>query len=163
MSDAILVLNAGSSSIKFALFETLGRANLRLNCKGLLDEDQDDPRLIVNDAAGAGPARKAPYSVSGWIVWRHHRLGGRPRHGDRSYRPPGRPRRQALHLPSSGLPGRLLKTGQRRDDVLGHSIGKVFLLDIAGHIRERKHRNGRLVRQRRRAFFLGSKIWRSLS
>jgi hypothetical protein len=52
MSDAILVLNAGSSSIKFALFETLGRANLRLNCKGLLDEDQDDPRLIVNDAAG---------------------------------------------------------------------------------------------------------------
>jgi acetate kinase len=52
MSDAILVLNAGSSSIKFALFETLGRDNLRLDCKGLLDEDQDDPRLIVNDAAG---------------------------------------------------------------------------------------------------------------
>ncbi|OCK53814.1 acetate kinase [Bradyrhizobium sp. LMTR 3] len=52
MSDAILVFNAGSSSIKFALFETYDRGDPRLFCKGLLDEDQDEPRLIVKDAGG---------------------------------------------------------------------------------------------------------------
>jgi acetate kinase len=49
MSDAIFVLNAGSSSIKFALFETTDRGDPRLSCKSLLDEDQNYPRLIVKD------------------------------------------------------------------------------------------------------------------
>jgi acetate kinase len=52
MSDAILVFNAGSSSIKFALFETSDRGDLRLSCRGLLDEDQADPRLVVTDTSG---------------------------------------------------------------------------------------------------------------
>jgi acetate kinase len=52
MSDAILVLNAGSSSIKFSLFEASGRGDPRLSCRGLLDEDQADPRLTVKDPVG---------------------------------------------------------------------------------------------------------------
>ncbi|XIA62890.1 acetate/propionate family kinase [Bradyrhizobium sp. TZ2] len=52
MSNSILVFNAGSSSIKFALFEISNRENPGLFYKGLLDEDQDEPRLTVKDAAG---------------------------------------------------------------------------------------------------------------
>jgi acetate kinase len=52
MSDAILVLNAGSSSIKFALFDVSGQGDPRLSYKGLLDEDEVDPRLTVKDPAG---------------------------------------------------------------------------------------------------------------
>lgn len=52
MSDAVLVLNAGSSSIKFALFESSGRGGPRLSYRGLLDDDQKDPRLIVKDPDG---------------------------------------------------------------------------------------------------------------
>src|SRR6478672_9290914 len=52
MPDAILVLNAGSSSIKFSLFETSDRSHPRLSRKGLLDEDEADPRLTVKDPAG---------------------------------------------------------------------------------------------------------------
>jgi acetate kinase len=42
MSNAILVFNAGSSSIKFALFESSGRDDPRLSYRGLLDDDQID-------------------------------------------------------------------------------------------------------------------------
>jgi acetate kinase len=51
MSDAVLVLNSGSSSIKFAVFDIAADAPALL-CKGLLDEHDSAPRLIVNDAAG---------------------------------------------------------------------------------------------------------------
>jgi acetate kinase len=51
MSDAVLVLNSGSSSIKFAVFE-LSAAEPALICKGLLDEHEVAPRLIVTDAHG---------------------------------------------------------------------------------------------------------------
>jgi acetate kinase len=51
MSDAVLVLNAGSSSIKFGLFD-IGAAEPQLLCKGLLDEQEKAPRLLVNDASG---------------------------------------------------------------------------------------------------------------
>ncbi|MBK0621077.1 hypothetical protein, partial [Klebsiella pneumoniae] len=37
MSDNVLVLNAGSSSIKFALFD-VGAADPELRCKGIIDE-----------------------------------------------------------------------------------------------------------------------------
>lgn len=50
-SDAVLVLNAGSSSIKFGLFE-IGASEPALLCKGLLDEHEDKPRLIVRSRAG---------------------------------------------------------------------------------------------------------------
>ncbi len=51
MSDAILVLNSGSSSIKFALFD-ISRAEPRLLCKGLLDEHDARAGFTVTDASG---------------------------------------------------------------------------------------------------------------
>ncbi len=51
MSDAILVLNAGSSSIKFGLFD-VSRTEPALLCKGLLDEHDAEPRLTVMDPSG---------------------------------------------------------------------------------------------------------------
>ena len=51
MSDAVLVLNAGSSSIKFGLFD-ISRTEPDLLCKGLLDEHDAKPRLTVTDRSG---------------------------------------------------------------------------------------------------------------
>ncbi len=51
MPDAILVLNAGSSSVKFGLFE-ITPAEPLLKCKGLLDEQEKAPRLVISDASG---------------------------------------------------------------------------------------------------------------
>jgi len=48
MSEAILILNAGSSSIKFALFlRSAGDPVLR--CRGVLDEHDAQPRLTISD------------------------------------------------------------------------------------------------------------------
>jgi acetate kinase len=46
MSDAILVLNAGSSTIKFGLFE-IAPDGPTLLCKGLLDEHDATPQLTI--------------------------------------------------------------------------------------------------------------------
>jgi acetate kinase len=51
MSDAVLVLNSGSSSIKFAVFD-ISADEPALLCKGLLDEHDSAPRLTVNDPSG---------------------------------------------------------------------------------------------------------------
>ncbi|MFK4509475.1 acetate/propionate family kinase [Bradyrhizobium daqingense] len=51
MSDMVLVLNAGSSSIKFGLFE-LTAAGPALLCNGLVDEHEAMPRLMVKSPAG---------------------------------------------------------------------------------------------------------------
>jgi acetate kinase len=51
MSNAVLVLNSGSSSIKFGLFD-IAAAEPNLLCKGLLDEHEAKPRLNVSDASG---------------------------------------------------------------------------------------------------------------
>ncbi|MBR0838764.1 acetate/propionate family kinase [Bradyrhizobium liaoningense] len=51
MSDTVLVLNSGSSSIKFGLFD-VSVADPALLCKGLLDEHEAKPRLVVKSAAG---------------------------------------------------------------------------------------------------------------
>ena len=51
MSDAILVLNAGSSSIKFGLFDISG-TEPRVLFRGLLDEHEAKPGFIVTDAVG---------------------------------------------------------------------------------------------------------------
>jgi acetate kinase len=51
MSDAVLVLNAGSSSIKLGLFD-IARAEPTLKCKGLLDEQEKAPRVVISDASG---------------------------------------------------------------------------------------------------------------
>jgi len=52
MSGAILVLNSGSSSTKFGLFALTKEGEPNLLCKGLLDEDDANPRLTVKDTAG---------------------------------------------------------------------------------------------------------------
>jgi acetate kinase len=51
MPDTVLVLNSGSSSIKFGLFE-IAAAEPALLCKGLLDEQEARPRLVVRSPAG---------------------------------------------------------------------------------------------------------------
>jgi acetate kinase len=51
MSDMVLVLNSGSSSIKFGLFD-ISAAEPVLLCKGLLDEHEARPRLVVKSPAG---------------------------------------------------------------------------------------------------------------
>ncbi|MCA1453900.1 acetate/propionate family kinase [Bradyrhizobium sp. BRP22] len=52
MPDALLVLNAGSSSIKLALFESGGSGDPALPCKGMLDHHQHEPQMIVKDLKG---------------------------------------------------------------------------------------------------------------
>ena len=53
MSDAIIVINAGSTSVKFAAY---GADNISgsppLLCHGQIDGMQGDPRFVVQDAAG---------------------------------------------------------------------------------------------------------------
>jgi acetate kinase len=104
MSDAILVLNAGSSSIKFALFDVSGQGDPRLSYKGLLDEDEVDPRLTVKDPAGqllferrhadmenAGPGLLG--EIINWIEGQGHALmaiGHRVVHGGRDFIAPVR-------------------------------------------------------------------------
>ncbi|MCK1390707.1 acetate/propionate family kinase [Bradyrhizobium sp. 1] len=51
MPDTVLVLNSGSSSIKFGLFDISADEPVLL-CKGLLDEHADKPRLVVKSPAG---------------------------------------------------------------------------------------------------------------
>ncbi|MCK1543727.1 acetate/propionate family kinase [Bradyrhizobium sp. 147] len=51
MSDTVLVLNSGSSSIKFGLFE-LPASGPALLCNGLLDEYEATPRLVLKRPAG---------------------------------------------------------------------------------------------------------------
>src|SRR5215831_7082129 len=48
----ILVVNAGSSSIKFSLFDVADGRELRLDSKGQLDGIGTQPRLRVRDAPG---------------------------------------------------------------------------------------------------------------
>jgi acetate kinase len=104
MSDAILALNAGSSSIKFALFEESDQDDPRLSCKGLLDEDEADPRLTVKDPAGQllferrhadldDPGGSLLGEIINWIEGQGHVLaavGHRVVHGGRAFVSPVR-------------------------------------------------------------------------
>jgi acetate kinase len=58
MHDAILVLNAGSSSIKFSLFAEAG-ADLALQCRGQIEGLFTAPRFAARDAKGATLAEKS--------------------------------------------------------------------------------------------------------
>ena len=53
MTEAILSLNAGSSSLKFALFTLVAAADPALSCKGEIDDAGSALRLTVTDAAGS--------------------------------------------------------------------------------------------------------------
>lgn len=68
MSDAILVLNSGSSSIKLGLFG-ITAADPMLLCRGLLDEHETRPRLVVVDPSGKKLLEKggAPDARSGHL------------------------------------------------------------------------------------------------
>jgi acetate kinase len=58
MRDAILVLNAGSSSIKFSLFAESG-TDLALQCRGQIEGLFTAPRFTARDAKGAMLAEKS--------------------------------------------------------------------------------------------------------
>ncbi|GLR98135.1 MULTISPECIES: acetate/propionate family kinase [Bradyrhizobium] len=69
MPDTVLVLNSGSSSIKFGLFD-VSAAEPSLLCKGLLDEHEARPRLVVKDPAGEDlfeTRRDAPDAAGGHL------------------------------------------------------------------------------------------------
>jgi acetate kinase len=51
VTASVLVLNSGSSSIKFGLFD-ISAGEPALLCKGLLDEHETKPRLVVKGPAG---------------------------------------------------------------------------------------------------------------
>ena len=51
MSDAVLVVNAGSSSLKFALFERADGASVAVS-HGQIESIGDAPHFVVHDAAG---------------------------------------------------------------------------------------------------------------
>src|ERR1700761_981492 len=53
MSNAVLALNAGSSSIKFAVYRTGDDGSeLSLICKGIRDRRAADGRFVIRDAEG---------------------------------------------------------------------------------------------------------------
>ena len=50
MAGAVLALNAGSSSIKFALYEVAGDGDLACLAKGEIDGTDSTPHFVVRDA-----------------------------------------------------------------------------------------------------------------
>ena len=52
MADSLLVINAGSSSIKFQLFDVAAHDQLELRLKGQIDGIGSQPRLLAKSAAG---------------------------------------------------------------------------------------------------------------
>jgi acetate kinase len=52
MSEAIVVVNAGSTSLKFAAYAVDPSRSLPLLCRGQIDSMESDPHFVVNNAAG---------------------------------------------------------------------------------------------------------------
>ena len=52
MSEAIVVVNAGSTSLKFAAYAVDASRSLPLLCRGQIDSMEDDPHFVANNAAG---------------------------------------------------------------------------------------------------------------
>ncbi|MDF1586418.1 acetate/propionate family kinase [Marinimicrococcus flavescens] len=87
MDDTILVLNAGSSSIKFQLFSVGPGETLERRVRGQMDGIGTRPRLLVRDAAGAvladrtydpremADASQAQDVLGAWLVGH---MGGAP-------------------------------------------------------------------------------------
>ena len=51
MTDAILVVNAGSTSVKFAAYAMSAAGSLPVLCRGRIDSMQGDPHFVVKDEA----------------------------------------------------------------------------------------------------------------
>jgi acetate kinase len=86
MTDTILVLNAGSSSIKFQLFAIGQRDRLERRMKGQFEGIGTRPRLAAKDGAGTVlvdeklPAKEAgsvPAALDKLIAFLRERIGGR--------------------------------------------------------------------------------------
>ncbi len=71
MADAILVLNAGSSSIKFALFPSDGAIPRQAAIAGLVDGIGASPRFTAHDGAGSSVVDRAMPELKGSDA--HHR------------------------------------------------------------------------------------------
>jgi len=112
-SAPILVVNAGSSSIKFSLFDVVDGRELRLESKGQLDGIGTQPRLRVRDAQGAELADEkasaaevpdVPAAITRVGAWLGTHLGGtlamavghRVVHGGPQYATPVRVTDEAL-------------------------------------------------------------------
>src|SRR5271165_6796178 len=52
MSEAIVVFNAGSTSLKFGAYAVDPAGSLPLLCRGRIESMQGDPHFVANDAAG---------------------------------------------------------------------------------------------------------------
>jgi acetate kinase len=52
MENAIVVFNAGSTSLKFGAYAADATGSLPLLCRGRIDSMRDDPHFVANDAAG---------------------------------------------------------------------------------------------------------------
>ena len=52
MTDAIIVVNAGSTSLKFGAYGVQTAGSLPLLCRGQIDGMQRDPHFIAKNAAG---------------------------------------------------------------------------------------------------------------
>ncbi|BBO20461.1 MAG: acetate kinase [Rhodocyclaceae bacterium] len=74
MTDAILTINAGSSSIKFALFERGEPLRPQARLRGEIDGIGAQPRLKAQDAGGAVPAELTFVELAGLPAdTQHHR------------------------------------------------------------------------------------------
>ena len=49
MSDAIVVINAGSTSLKFGAYAADAAGSLPLLCRGRIDSMQGDPHFVVKE------------------------------------------------------------------------------------------------------------------
>ena len=58
MAETLLVVNAGSSSIKFQLFEIAAGDRLELEFRGQMEGIGTRPHLVAKDAAGDQPDRR---------------------------------------------------------------------------------------------------------
>ena len=92
MSEAIVVFNAGSTSLKFAAYDLDAAAALQLFCAGRIDSMQGDPHFIVKRRGrqavgrarmGRGPHDRPPDRAA----FHHHLAGGQSRRHARSSRP----------------------------------------------------------------------------
>jgi acetate kinase len=83
MADLILVLNAGSSSLKFALFEIGEGFEPGLRLKGQIEDIEEAPRFIAKEASGGtlaeerwtDDALKPDGLISRLLAWIESRLG----------------------------------------------------------------------------------------
>ena len=86
MTDAILTLNAGSSSVKFAVFEAKEARLAEVLARGRIERVGARPRLVVRDAANAvlhdrtwpeGERPRFDELIDAALAWCETRLGGR--------------------------------------------------------------------------------------